>query len=71
MEAATAMRHYERDILHDDENLKGYLTEELLQDFAPEVVASVNAARLAWYTYYRHLDGHGLLEPALKGEKAG
>jgi hypothetical protein len=36
-----------------------------------EVVASFNAARAAWETYCQHLDGHGLLQPALKGRTAG
>ena len=52
-------------------NGEGDLTEELRQRLSPEVVVSFNAARLAWGAYCRHLDGHGLLKPALKGEVAG
>jgi len=67
--AANALRQHETDIQVGLRlNLAGDLTEELRQKLAPDAVKSFNAARAAWDTYCRHLDGHGLLEPALRGK---
>jgi hypothetical protein len=70
--AANALRQHETDMLVGLRlNTAGDLTEELRQKLAPEVVTSFNAARAAWDAYTRHLDGHGLLEPALRGQDGG
>ena len=70
-EATNALRQHETDMLVGLRlNTAGDLTEELRQKLAPEVVKSFNAARSAWDAYCRHLDGHGLLKPALQGKTA-
>ena len=69
--ALDAMRSHETDMVNCLQlNVEARLTEELRRIFAPKVVASFNAARLAWEAYCQHLDEHGLLKPALKGMTA-
>ena len=71
-DVATALRLHETDILLGlRANVEDLLTEEGRRVLAPNAVDSFNATRLAWDAYCRHLDGHGLLKPALKGRTAG
>jgi hypothetical protein len=48
-------------------NIHGDLTEERRQVLAADLVSSFNAAQRMWDAYRQHLDGHGLLKPALEG----
>ena len=70
-DAQQAMRNHETDLLLGLKlNFEGYLTEELREQLAPEVVESFNATQAAWDAYRKHLGGHGLLEVAAKSRTA-
>ena len=64
------MRQHQTDMLLGLKlNAEGYLTAELRERMAPEVVDSFNEAQALWDAYREHLVGHGLLEPHAKTAK--
>jgi hypothetical protein len=66
-DVTVAMRQHQTDMLLGMKlNLEGYLTEEVRERMAPEVMASFNRAQALWDSYREHLVGHGLLEPQAK-----
>jgi hypothetical protein len=67
-DVTVAMRRHEQGMYEAIElNKMGHLTEEHRQDLAPGLVASFLDTQAKWDTYRQHLDGHGLLKPALEG----